>query len=181
MSARFTYVSPAGRIGTLGHVVDGGYFENSGAVAAAELVLLIARHPDKRLVPVVILIDYENCGPQQKKPPADCNFTGDGPFPSLTQPAEPQAAERWANEVLSPVRALLATRGARGRQAVGDVRTASQFGVLPNTVVEFRLVQRDVSMPLGWVLSYQARKAIDGGVESRGNLWARNTIAQWLR
>jgi hypothetical protein len=35
-------------------------------------------------------------------------------------------------------------------------------------------------MPLGWVLSVQARHAIDGAVESNGNRWARNTVAQWL-
>ncbi|HEV7921354.1 MAG TPA: hypothetical protein VGR02_11260 [Thermoanaerobaculia bacterium] len=185
MSARFTYVSPAGRIGTLGHVVDGGYFENSGAVTAAELVLLIRQHADPRLTPVVILIDYENCGPTVTKRPGDCRFADFNQAPPATRPVEPQAAEKWANEVLSPLRALLATRGARGRQAVGDVRTSSQFGVpplgpVPNTVIEFRLVQREVSMPLGWMLSYQARKAIDGGVESPGNLTSRNFVAQWL-
>lgn len=180
MSARFTYVSPAGRVGALGHVVDGGYFENSGAVTAAELVLLVLQRKDPRLVPVVILIDYENCSPTLKTKPVDCTFDADAPFPSLTGPVDPQSAERWANEVLSPVRALMNTRGARGSQAVGDVRTASAFGLIKNTVIEFRLVQRNVSMPLGWVLSYQAQKAIDGGVETKGNLWARNAIARWL-
>ncbi|HKO57433.1 MAG TPA: patatin-like phospholipase family protein [Thermoanaerobaculia bacterium] len=182
MSARFTYVSPAGRLGTLGHVVDGGYFENSGAVTAAELVQLVVQRQrtDPRLEPVVILIDYENCSPTLKKLPPDCRFDDFHDAQPVTQPADPQAAERWANEVLSPLRALLATRGARGRQAVGDVRTTSQFSGVPDGVIEFRLVQREVSMPLGWVLSYQAQKAIDGGVESKGNITSRNTVARWL-
>jgi hypothetical protein len=39
MSARFTYVSPAGRYRTDGsHVVDGGYFENSGATTALDIL-----------------------------------------------------------------------------------------------------------------------------------------------
>src|SRR5205823_11248074 len=36
MSARFTYVSPAGRFPDGSHIVDGGYFENSAATAAYE-------------------------------------------------------------------------------------------------------------------------------------------------
>jgi hypothetical protein len=182
MSARFTYVSPAGRLGSLGHVVDGGYFENSGAVTAAELVQLVVQRQktDPRLEPVVILIDFENCSPTQKKLPPDCRIDNFHDVPTLLEPVPPQSAEQWANEVLSPLRALLATRGARGRQAVGDVRTMSQFSGVPDSVIEFRLVQGEVSMPLGWVLSYQAQKAIDGGVESKGNITSRNTVARWL-
>ena len=213
MSARFTYVSPAGRIpgpsGDIGHVVDGGYFENSGAVTAAELVLLvntISQRNGWRLVPIVLLIDYENCSPNRKdcagegdltKLARDCSFDDYGPFPvqKTEGPTVPAAAETWANEVLSPVRALAATRGARGQQAVGDIRTTSSFSSglqalaappattvsgLP-TVLEFRLVQRSVPMPLGWVLSYQSQAAIDGGVESKGNRWSRDTIGKWLK
>ncbi|HEX8154744.1 MAG TPA: hypothetical protein VF698_16550 [Thermoanaerobaculia bacterium] len=185
MSARFTYVSPGGRIPKrdgklLAHVVDGGYFENSGAVTAAELVTLVnvvARRQQWRLVPVVILIDYEQC------PACPDPY---GPFAFGDRPDNPLKADRWAAEVLSPLRALLDTRGARGDQAVGDVRTEATFvdalrvGSKLPSVIEFRLVQRQVPMPLGWVLSVQARHAIDGAVESNGNRWARNTVAQWL-
>jgi hypothetical protein len=38
MSARFTYASPAGRFHDGTHIVDGGYFENSGATTALEMV-----------------------------------------------------------------------------------------------------------------------------------------------
>src|SRR5438105_14821751 len=41
MSARFTYVSPAGRFPDGTYIVDGGYFENSGATAALEIVTRI--------------------------------------------------------------------------------------------------------------------------------------------
>src|SRR5207248_9641462 len=41
MSARFTFVSPAGRFPDGSHVVDGGYFENSAAVAAYEIATRI--------------------------------------------------------------------------------------------------------------------------------------------
>jgi len=196
MSARFTYVSPAGRIPMkdhVGHVVDGGYFENSGAVTAAELVVLINRVSKANgwnLVPVVILIDYQNCSVKGR----DCsedepNQLGKslcpdeyGPFPyhGPEGPSTEFNAERWANEVLSPLRALLNTRGARGEQAVGDVRNAQlPVGALP-TLLEFRLVQVDVPIPLGWVLSYQSRNAMDGAMETQGNRWSRDQIARWL-
>ena len=41
MSARFTYVSPAGRFPDGTHIVDGGYFENSGATTALEIATRI--------------------------------------------------------------------------------------------------------------------------------------------
>ena len=41
MSARFTFVSPAGRFPDGSHIVDGGYFENSGAIAAYKIATRI--------------------------------------------------------------------------------------------------------------------------------------------
>jgi patatin-like phospholipase len=44
LSARFTYVSPAGKFPPDGtHVVDGGYFENSGATTALDILREITR------------------------------------------------------------------------------------------------------------------------------------------
>jgi hypothetical protein len=165
-SARFTYVSPAGtfvhtaytdgkndqytpyqcKVGArCEHVVDGGYLDNSGAITASEILQAIqsrleARPPDAPQLdidPYVIIISYT------KDPP------------------DPPASERWLNESLSPVRALLSTRGARADLAV------SQIG--PQTdaqVITFRLVQRKgtVPMPLGWLLSLHTRSAIDAQV-----------------
>src|SRR5204862_838805 len=135
----------------LGHVVDGGYFENSGAVTAAELVVLINRVATANqwnLVPVVILIDYQNCSPKRRDCSEDepnqlrkgCRPDEYGPFPyqGPEGPSKDFSAEKWANEVLSPVRALLNTRGARGEQAVGDIRNGQPpFGALP-TLLELR-------------------------------------------
>lgn len=196
MSARFTYVSPAGRIDG-GHVVDGGYFENSGAVTASELVLLIntfsARNPKlKKLQPVVILIDYENCSLKRNECDPDEKSTlrtncadvfGPFPYQSTEGPIRPPKPERFANEVLSPLRALLATRDARGNQAVGDIRTTFALNADAANradVIEFRLVQRRVPIPLGWVLSEQARYEMRAAVESQGNQYARHAVATHL-
>ena len=69
-SARFTYVSPAGRFDEDGsHVVDGGYFENSGAATALDMLREINRElcADKNhtlgvIVPKVIMISNDPLG-----------------------------------------------------------------------------------------------------------------------
>ncbi|HQU69933.1 MAG TPA: hypothetical protein PLI43_17280 [Albidovulum sp.] len=57
-SARFTYVSPAGLLvnasgtKTFGHVLDGGYFENNGAVTTAEIARAAVEAFEDEKVPV---------------------------------------------------------------------------------------------------------------------------------
>ena len=58
-SARFTYVSPAGNLGSdQGSVIDGGYFENFGALSALELAhaAMAALKDEPRPVKLVILM-----------------------------------------------------------------------------------------------------------------------------
>jgi hypothetical protein len=140
-------------------VVDGGYFDNSGAVTAAEIVDVI-RHQSARngvaVSPWVLVIRYT-----PKNPP-------------LATP------ERWANEVLSPVRALLNTRGSRAVLAVKQIRP--QTG---GQVISFDLVQypNTVPMPLGWLLSLHTRGAIDAqmGRDTKENGKAMADIAMLLQ
>lgn len=181
LSARFTYLSPAGKIpnrhpqlkrDVFGHVVDGGYFENSGGVTAAEVVAFLndKRKAGYRVKPFVIVIDYfESSRQKQDDPTPFC------PAPGFCGPGAPNTAERFANEVLSPLRALLNTRSARGSQAVGDL--------LANDVafVELRLIPRTVPLPLGWVLSERAQDAIDTAMDCEGgNRTAVRIVAQTL-
>jgi len=175
-SARFTYVSPAGTVrrnprgypqssydcrpgGRCEHVVDGGYFDNSGAVTAAEVVNVIRRAAAQSgvaVTPYVLVIRYT---------------------PENPPPAQP---ERWANEVLSPVRALLNTRGSRAVLAVGQLTPITEA-----PVVQFRLVQypKTVPMPLGWLLSLHTRSAIDAqmGPDAKENGPAMKEIAALLQ
>src|SRR4029077_20556307 len=69
--------------------------------------------------------------------------------------------ERFGNEVLSPFRALFATRGARGTLAYAEAKGLPK--VVPH---EFILTQnrRGLRMPLGWLLSERTRNAIDAQV-----------------
>src|SRR5262249_51097430 len=58
-SARFTYISPAGNLGdTYGSVIDGGYFENFGALTALEIARAAeaALEKEKPRIKLVILM-----------------------------------------------------------------------------------------------------------------------------
>jgi hypothetical protein len=156
MSARFTYVSPAGTIRaakSIHRIVDGGYFENSGAATAAEILqyLQSVRNPSRdRLDPRVILITHSE---------------------------KPLPGSEALSEELAPLRALFATRVARGDHAVAELRLA----VGPEGWTEFNLrTDQGVPLPLGWLLSAQARRAIDAAIDSPPNKAARSQIGGLL-
>ena len=169
-SARFSYVSPPGRIqrsDTLefGHIVDGGYFENSGLATLREIVEAI-REKDPAARTVVLYLCND---------PLPCNAE---PNPRKL-PTMPRAA---VVEWLGPVRAVMSTRGARGslsRADIADIRdvaflqlnvcdvliaadtTDSEAFTLESSESEERARQRVISPPLGWLLSKVARDWMD--------------------
>lgn len=174
-SARFTYVSPAGSLEGIGEkdaqkirVVDGGYFENSGAASAADLLNLITSQP---IYPILVLIRND-----PEAPPVCVGRSGGtaiGPGP-----AGPPA-KHFLSEIASPIRALLNARTARGRLA--EVAAAKRVEAIGGAVVEVslaavakatmdkaasdaereRIKGRLVEPPLGWSLSQAARTAMD--------------------
>jgi hypothetical protein len=188
LSARFTYVSPAATVrdgeGRLwGRLVDGGYFENSGAATARELIEQLCQRsgtrqewhcgkeiPGVRVFPVVLLIKND---PQA---PSVCSEYA----------VAKNAPTRFLAEVRSPIDALLATRDARGRLAEnelaqllhsGDAEYARSCG--DGCLLEFALAHDDETQktdqgtasrrvraryadpPLGWSLSEESRSAMD--------------------
>ncbi|HEY3055803.1 MAG TPA: patatin-like phospholipase family protein [Thermoanaerobaculia bacterium] len=151
-SARFTYVSPAGTVrnksrSILGHVVDGGYFENSGAATATNVIQRLAAIRGARPYSLHLIlikfcdIDKASCDGRCLPPPSD--------------------PEHFMNEVMSPLRALLATRGARGTLAYAEAMGLPGVGKY-----EFILTQEThgIVLPLGWLLARRTRKAIDAQV-----------------
>jgi hypothetical protein len=143
-SARFTYVSPAGSVHVMGgdiaeHVVDGGYFENSGAQTAADVVRTLFANADGKGFEVVLIIIHFTETPPPGVPP-----------------------ESFMNEVFSPLRALLSTRGARGELAVQEAVRLHSTDV-PFEVLHFILAQEKdgLVLPLGWLLARRTRAAID--------------------
>jgi hypothetical protein len=195
--------------GFVGHVGDGGYFESSGASTASELVLFIeqvARARGWHLVPVVVVIDHVNCRTNgerevdQQRPGCQDRYAA-FPFQDEAGPERPPAPAQWASELLAPLQAVIEAPASRGRQEVGDLLTAielthgapnaqaamvgsSATSAAPSPLarlIEFRLVQRDVTFPLGWMLSRQSQVAIEADMRSEGNRWARDEIGHWLR
>ncbi|NCA71632.1 MAG: hypothetical protein EOM91_16425 [Sphingobacteriia bacterium] len=198
-SARFTYVSPAGSLSGPGdqgeqkvRLVDGGYFENSGAATLGGLLGLIE---SETRFPILILIRNDPRAPavcQNRAPDAELV----GAVPNPLGPPSPDLL----SEVTSPIRALLNARDARGRLA--EVDAARQFEGqlaghverrLKGAVIELslaavnqaalakalspverrRIEQSMVEPPLGWSLSETARLTMDetldhesGGLEA---------------
>jgi hypothetical protein len=158
VSARFTYLSPAGLIDTGRpgaarwlHLVDGGYFDNSGAVTAAEIVnaVLHAHAGLGATRPIRLIVLH------LPNEPVDAGGTA----------SDWSGWRRVLGEMLDPVRALLATRVARGTQAVAALRREHEreprvrlLGIAP--------CRLQAALPLGWVLSAQVRRDLRAQVRS---------------
>lgn len=173
LSARFTYLSPAGtlhRDGRIsGHVVDGGYFENSGAATLTEILSALRdtleqvdyvwtdRHRRNfRVAPQVGIIRFE-------EPPK----RGRRDFGDLMAPP-PQTV---LVETSAPLRTLLQTRGARGDQSVQALTSQvermrmQQADGAKSHVFTFTLRNEGASLPLGWSLSSAAKEDIAAQLE----------------
>jgi len=158
LSARFTYVSPAATVRDAsnrvwGHLVDGGYFENSGAATLLDVAATLdkaARDLDlaARIVPVVLLIANDPFG---AKPSENPTSVARDPI-------------SFAAELRAPPLALLQTREGRGTQAQAVLKRSVEWRgtELPPGRFEFyQPVDTGVPLPLGWMLSPSARDALD--------------------
>jgi hypothetical protein len=158
-SARFAYVSPAGQLRSRGQhrgqVVDGGYFENSGAATLRDLVRALgAGLPTGRRPRFVVIYICNN--PERCRQPA-------------TEPAG-EAAWRPADdlaELFSPLRALLGTREARGGLALAELRQEPLVSAFVEAGVcrELEGQERAAPLPLGWQLSDGVRDELDCQVQ----------------
>lgn len=171
MSARFTYVSPAGTYAPGTHVVDGGYFENSGATTALQwwaqiedwvydLNLKRRRERGREAIkPFFIYID--NAAPDVTRAQAAMN----GPRPRRM---ETRAGMPLLPETTAPGNALLAAREAHAVEAKTRARhefvefVSLDTGVLrkPDVAVSPE-EERLNAAPLGWVLSRSAQQILD--------------------
>jgi hypothetical protein len=185
VSARFPYLTPAGRIGySGGDYVDGGYFENSGTYLLSGLVQNLigqqASYPAgktpqldaaRKAVFVVIVIESEPCTRDSIEAGCDEDATSvDG---------------SW-NEALSPLRALLSTRDMRAEYSLDGLNAVSalieQFSAknpgqttttdtgtgcdYPVCAVTLRFRNHThTDIPLSWVLSSEGRRSMDNAVD----------------
>lgn len=189
MSARFTFVSPAGRFPDGTHIVDGGYFENSGATTALEILMRIKEYCAVQNItdvdPKVITISNN-----PRRPPIDPAKAGTQKARTLSEPETVQG--RIIGEVMSPVRALLNSRDARGTFAQkAIVRQQRRFKAadaappskdhpesLIHNIFYFSLEDRNVPLPLGWMLSDSAAKSIRGQWNFNGVVVRNKTAAE---
>jgi hypothetical protein len=142
-SARFTYVSPAGTVrtpqGVWGHLVDGGYYDNSGGSTAVEILdAMEEATPDlwKRITPVVIMITNDPLLNNEKSPT---------PY-------------SFMNELLSPVRTFFNTRPARA----GFSRSTLYNWTSEKDGIYLPIGLQDVTgpLPMSWVLSDVAKNTM---------------------
>ncbi len=166
VSARFTYVSPAGSLvkdGKLaGHVVDGAYFENSGSATAGEILNAARRVLDSSsyrycrakdtvdVVPIMLVIRFQ----ERTSKNAIRLSTGAVPNPLLV-----------LKETTVPLRTLLNTRGARGDFSLDAVKIQmarvaylQRPGAPKAKVIEAILKETQAPLPLGWSLSAVAQE-----------------------
>lgn len=173
MSARFTFVSPAGRFLDGSHIVDGGYFENSAATAAYEIATRIkdwcAFQKIANVDVKVIMISND-----PRKPP----IGPAKPQPELPGPKHTESLlvrGQFMGELMAPLYALMNTRNARGtyaQKAIGREQRRFKAGVveapaesessqaLTKDIIYFKLRDTQVPLPLGWMLSAAAARTI---------------------
>lgn len=183
-SARFAYVSPAGRLvskdGEHGHVVDGGYFENSGMATLHDIWHALSEKSqhahDARFVVLYLCNSPSRC------------WLGDGG----QKRDEPLARPQNLAELFSPIRALLGARDARGALALAEIRREGPGPRRPPEhaieFVEFGVcrdldeTQRRAPLPLGWQLSEGVRRVMTEQLAGRcpGNVESGRRVLELL-
>jgi hypothetical protein len=167
LSARFPLVTPAGSlpgVDQMRRYVDGGYFENSGLTTILDVMNELRELLLEEDI-LLIILRIENS-----------RFTTN--TRSITGSPKPDPDDDFA-EAMAPVRALLATRHARGElaratvarvirdanaacaakaaNAMGPAGSARSASGCVNEVV-FALEPAGVPIPLGWSLTESARR-----------------------
>ena len=181
MSARFTYVSPPGTVNSpMGtrRVVDGGYFENSGALSAAQIIDALnnscaqsARCDANAFRWVAIIISNNPNSPHKSWENARERYqwNNDSCQGSEVPHGVEGVSEKTAFlvETLSPVRALFATRSARGFHAEDALRELAT----PCWTIRFQMEEGETTkIPLGWMLSGKTQEKIYDQVKNKANV-----------
>lgn len=194
-SARFSWISPAGELwgagdAFRGHVIDGGYFENYGAVTLRELVQGIlngSRLGGRAIRPVVIQISSDPELPARdraisEKAPCD----GRAAFMPFERAHDLRSATHLGNELLAPVGGVLSARSARGVLASKDLArfmgciAESGADVVDPVFVHFAMPDRKPYPALGWVMTEGTRAQIAGYLGTAENEQALATLREAL-
>jgi hypothetical protein len=190
MSARFTFVSPAGRFPDGSHIVDGGYFENSAATTAYEIATRIKERcalPKHEIANVDVKVIMISNDPRKR--PIDPA----APPPKPTQPKRTKkmtVSGNFLGDVTAPIYSLLNTRNARGTYAqkaivleqrpvkANEARVVTEgqpAGPRAKLIFYFRLRDTRVPLPLGWMLSAAAAQTMREQLELDDDVVSNNT------
>ncbi|GLQ97977.1 hypothetical protein [Dyella mobilis] len=169
-SARFTYLSPAGTLETAAlpsesspvpadfQLVDGGYFENSGAATLREIVRRLRAIAAKQGQPVQIIALHISNDPSLRDF-VDAHDTRQ-PIPLYSAACSriPSASERSSyGEATAPLVALLDTRDARGEYAREELLASLHIQPADagdsDILWHLRLCPGNYPLPLGWAIS----------------------------
>lgn len=173
-SARFTYVSPAGKIDRNFHIVDGGYFENSGNTSLIEVLRIINKYQADDLAGPVnikpIVIHISNDPVTEEIYTEKCiqyKFNG--------LHSRNKNGLNFGSETLPPIITLINTRDARGVYASGAIaREVTDRSKDEGLFVHFGLEEPDEDkqklLPLGWSLSTSAEKIMKAKLDKAESL-----------
>lgn len=135
-SARFPFISPAGTIrdkdGIVDRIVDGGYFENYGALSAKELALAVHAY-DPSLFPLVVVIS--NDPDDLLSPDDDATRNPTQPKGLLTEQKD-KARKRISGaepvtDIVTPIKTVINTRTAHGLLGVAELDSTLRNAFAP--------------------------------------------------
>jgi hypothetical protein len=137
-SARFPFISPAGTIrdkdGIVDRIVDGGYFENYGALSAKELALAV-HASDPSLFPLVVVISND---PDDLLSPDDDATRNSTQSTSLVTKQKDKARKRISGpepvtDIVTPIKTVVNTRTAHGLLGVAELDSALRDAFAPRS------------------------------------------------
>ncbi|MFZ5677043.1 MAG: hypothetical protein ACOZAM_29125 [Pseudomonadota bacterium] len=171
-SARFPIVSPSGVVvdkrnsdnSTLGHVIDGGYFENNGAATLQELILKTMNiWPKDRKRPTPVVIEILNNPDYVEQDYAVWNEVQEalGITVDDTAPPADKRAPTLLAQMAGALQGLYNTAG--GREVMASKSLIRTMHDLPEGIfIQFRLCpDMNPSPPLGWLLTERSQRAMD--------------------
>jgi hypothetical protein len=174
-STRFPYLTPAGTMRNchqpgINHILDGGYFENFGAVTALDMLNWAVAEAGRKQVPIRPVIIQIVSNPVSPLSREVAPFQFPAQENGNATPALPPAGSTFLSELFSPIDGIFETRSARGVLAAVHLRDRiAQLAADPPSPyigepLYVRLELMDVAgadaPSLGWVLSDNSRRLI---------------------
>lgn len=160
-SSRFTYSNPPGTLRDGTQCVDAGYFEDSGAATASEIVGTISKIKRVRgdafrnIKLCVIMISHSSSGSKT----AGAAETSSKDLKTKDSATKALLGLRGAiRSIVAPPLTLLQTRSARGTMERLEILEMEDGEKVE--VIDFTLTKKSVPFPLGWSLSKEAAKDI---------------------